>query len=149
MRTLALQLLLVITGGGIAAPLQDDDTQLRASFRELALTRSAGDTSAWERLVASDAVFIHRDGRVHTKKDEIQEFQGVVTDTPHEVITDLVRISDGIAVRHFETEIGLAIQVWRKDENGRWKLAASNDSFGAPHESIITPAAADPQVEFR
>ncbi len=104
--------------GHAQAPTND----LRAAFESLA---AAPDADEWGRFVTDDAVIVHADGEVHTKRREMDEIRKSSGGPVRKAKGEEVHVYGTTAIRRFEPPTGgVESQVWLQ-QDGKWRMALS------------------------
>lgn len=114
--------LLTLSALGHAQPSTND---LRAAFESLA---TAPDPNEWGKLVTDDAVIVHADGEVHTKRREMDEMKKSPGASQRKVKGEEVHVYGTTAIRRFELPSGgVESQVWLQ-QDGKWRMALSQQT---------------------
>jgi hypothetical protein len=112
---------------------QDVDPSLQTAYQTLFAAWQFGDAATWDRLVDSNALIEHTDGRVHVKADEVEHIRsGASKPSPRIDNDDRVTLSASglLAAHRYVADSGLVTEIWRKLPNGAWVLMSHWEGFG-------------------
>ncbi|HUR34830.1 MAG TPA: nuclear transport factor 2 family protein [Vicinamibacterales bacterium] len=120
-------LMLVPLLASLAAPGQAQTTNatLKSAIDALA---SAADATEWGKLTTDDAVVVHANGTVHTKRQEMDEIKKSAGGPVVKVKNEEVYLYGTTAIRRFELPAGdIVSQVWLQ-QTGRWRMVMSQQT---------------------
>jgi cell division septal protein FtsQ len=123
LRLCLLQLILLLTGLAPAAVAQAPaDLEEAMRLRSQAVVK--GDSPTWDKYTADDFTVVLADGKMMNKSERLAQMktQKPTRRSPPQQVQ--LKHYDETYVRRFLGDNGWVLEVWTKDNSGKWRVSA-------------------------
>jgi hypothetical protein len=124
LRAYCLSLALTLTGLAPHLALAQAPQELQDAMRQRSQAVANADAAAWERFTADDFTVVLPDGTFLTKGDRLAQLKKEKPRRSSAPQKEQIQHYGETYVRRFLGDRGWVLEVWTKDDAGKWRVSA-------------------------